>query len=314
MARNLTAATNVDAIDVVETAGAIVASAVDESAFMPNLFSASGPRKRLWTKRGSMTWVAQGSEGVAPDATAYAPTGVTTTNTVQTCDAILTQEALHDAETSGTPLQEQVRAEGATAYAAFLDGLCAALYSTILSTGADHVIGSSTSALTAPLIDEAIEKLLVAKPPGIDRLALIIYTKKIREFFQIPGMRDKAVRGQAGPGGVAGPDLGIVRNRRQIVAGYGDILDVYHSDQIKSSTGYHNIMLAVGSNPASQAAMVNPWSPVINANGRAPGKMNVDVVWNAAERSVDVDMTTIEAVTLRDSATVSSWAVDLVTA
>lgn len=306
-----TGASDVTAIDVVSTAGRIVATAASHSAFLEVAHSARGERQRIWTKRGPLTW-STSTAGVAPDEKLYTPTSVSTTNIQRDCDVVIEQEALMDGATSGTPLVEQVVGEGAIGYATFIDALGAGLYATIDTAAPDHVIGSATAAITGPLIDQGIELLLIAAPPGIGRLALIIYSGKIRELMQIPGMRDKSILGGRNDG-VDGPNFGIEGTSRMIVRGYGGILDIYHSDQIISSTGRHNIMLAVGDGGPQQAAMVNPWTPIMKP-GVTNNKMNLDVVWNEAVRAVEVNMTTYEDWEWRDSATASTWAVDLVTA
>lgn len=310
----LTAAAQVANIDVVQTAAAIAQNAAYMSAFMDIVFSQSGPRQRIWTKEGSMTWATGITEGAAPDEVQYTPTAVATTNVLHQTDAVLTQYALQDAATSNKALDDQVVDVGAGKYADYFDSLCAALYATCSSSNPDHIIGASTAALTAPLIDAGIDLLLTQNVPGVDRLALVIRSNKISELMAIPGMRDKAIRGAAGPGGVDGPNNGIMRNRRKIVEGYAGILDVYHTPEIDVSTGTHNLLIAVGDGGGEQAAIVNPWSPMIKDTGVVGGKLNVDVWWNHERRAVEIAMSTIETVQWRDSTTASKWAVDLVTA
>jgi hypothetical protein len=256
-----------------------------------------------------MTFEAQSSEGVANEETQYVPTNHTVTCAVNVCDAILTQEALKDGRTSGRSLQEQVINSGTQAYVKFVDASFAALYSKVEDTGTDHVIGTSSSALSAALIDEAINLLLTKglKTP----YALVIKTSLLPQLFAIPGMQDYRVKGQDGPGGITDMTIG---NSPRVIAGYGGVLDIYHSPEIDTSSGTHNLMVAVGNQPEHRS-LVNPWTPVESDRGVSSQKLFVDPNWEGDSRALEINMTTIEAFKLRDtdSAAASTYAVDIVT-
>lgn len=306
---NLTGATQADAIDVVSVAAGIAANSYFQSAFLPLADSRSGDRKRTYVIEGPMTFAAQSSEGTANNAVSYVPTAHTVTAAVQVCDAVLTQEALKDGRTSGKSLQEQVIASGTQAYVKYVDAQFAALYSKADTAAPDHVIGSSSTALSAALIDNAINLLLTKglKTP----YALVIKTSLLPQLFQIPGMQDYRVKGADGPGGIS--DM-MIANSPRVIAGYGGVLDIYHTPYIVSSSGTHNLMVAVGNSPEHRS-LVNPWTPVETDRGVASQKLLVDPFWNSAERSLDINMTTIEAFKLRDTDTSASstHVVDIVT-
>jgi len=290
-----TTATNVDGIDVVQTAAGIAANSYFQSAFLQIADSRNGERKRNYVIEGPMTFEAQGSEGVANEETQYVPLNHTVTASVNVCDAVLTQEALKDGRTSGKSLQDQVISSGTQAYVQFADAQFAGLHTAVETASPDHVIGTSSSALSAALIDTAINKLLTKglKTP----YALVIKTSLLPQLFQIPGMQDYRVKGADGPGGIS--DMMIADSPR-VVAGYGGVLDIYHSPQIVTSSGTQNLMVAVG-NSAEHRSLVNPWTPVETDRGVSSQKLLVDPYWNSAERSLDINMTTIEAFSLRDS-------------
>lgn len=305
----LTTSTQADNIDVVGAAAGIAANSYFQSAFLQIAASSSGDRKRFYVVEGPMTFEAQASEGVANEETQYVPTSHTVTCAVNVCDAVLTQEALKDGRTSGKSLQEQVISSGTQAYVSFVDAQYAALYAKVEDTGTDHVIGSSSSALSAALIDDAINLMLTQghKTP----YALVIKTSLLPQLFQIPGMQDYRVKGADGPGGIS--DM-MIANSPRVIAGYGGVLDIYHSPEIDTSSGTHNLMVAVGNSPEHRS-LVNPWTPVETDRGVSGQKLLVDPYWNSAERSLDINMTTIEAFKLRDTdtAAASTYAVDIVT-
>jgi len=306
----MTDSASVDQIDVVEVAGGIVASSVRQSTFMPLVSSQNGPRKRVYGKQGALAWGALSSFTSAPDETEYTPTGVTTTNTTHHVDVVLDQYALADARTQGKSLKDQILEEGAIGYAKYFDGLNAALRSEVSTTTPDHLIGTVNDALTGPLLDQALELLSIAGAPG--PYAIVIYTGKLREFFQIPGMREASILGgNGGQGGISNL-VGGSPNNKLVVSGYNGVADIYHSDQIVSASGRHNLAFSIGDG-VSNTAFVNPWSQLENGSGLVPGKMMVDVHWNSAQRAVEINMTTMEDFSSRTSTTANDWLVDFVT-
>lgn len=307
-----TLAQEVEDIDVVEVGQRVQASAYLSSAFMPVVNTFRSPtRQGILAQQGAMDWSSQNldtSVSAEPEETAYDPTGRTYSCTGHVVDAVIGQYALADGNTSGKPLVDQIVDEVTTGYVKYFDGLFAALHTEAPSSTPAHNIGTSSTALTGPLIDQGIELLLTAGAP--ERFALVIYTGKIRELMQIPGMRDLAVRGQAGAGGVGGPDLQQVSSRL-LVSGYGGVLDIYHSDQIVSDSGRHNMMFAAG----EDGAFVNPWFPVQTPNGLQGSKLFVDVNWESARRAIEINATTIETATGSVfTSTTNEWSVDVITA
>ena len=301
-----TLAAQVSNIDVVEVAGRIVASASTKSAFMSIVSSQNGNRQRKYVQQGALSWAAGPTEATQPDESQYTPTAVDTTNTLHFVDAVLGQYALADAETSGKSLVDQVVDEGMVAYADYFDSECAALYSQV-STSPDHDLGSSTTVLSGPYIDQGIELLLQVGAP--EPYALVIYTGKIRELMQIPGMREKAIRGPDGQGGVGGPEMGI--SSKQLVRGYANVLDVYHTNQIDIASSIRkNMMISVGDG-VSNTSLVNPWNQMHGPNGKFPGKMHVDITWEEERRAVEVNMSTLEEHSSRTSTTSNDWMVVL---
>lgn len=308
-----TAATQIANVDVVQVAARIAASAKVASAFLPVVDSFKAPsRQGILTQRGTHTWAALNmdtSAGTEPDETQYTPTSVTYTCTGHYADAVLGQYALQDAETSNESLEDQIVRAGVTAYVSYIDGLFAALYDDRPTSNPDHLIGTSADIINAGLIDTAISLLLAAGAPT--PYAAVIYTARIPDLMAIPGMRDKAIVGGRS-GGVGGPNLGIAN--KKIIEGYGGVLDVYHSDQIKSSSGYHNMMFSVGMAP-EEHAIANPWVDMITPNGRTGQKMFVDTYWDQNRRCIQVNMTTVETMLNRVfTNTTNKWLVDFTTA
>lgn len=308
-----TLAAEVDSIDVIEVGQRVLASAFDASAFMGivNQFRAPS-RQGILPQQGALSWGTldlDGSVSTEPDETAYSPTSRSFTCTGHYVDTVLGQYALADAATSGKPLVDQIVEEVSIGYASYFDSLFAALHTEAPS--ATNEVGTSSSALSGPLLDAAIEALLTAGAP--ENFALVIYTGKIRELMQIPGMRDRAIRGQAGAGGVDGPALQGASSKL-LVRGYGGILDIYHSDQIVDSSGRHNLMFAVGD--GSNGAFANPFVPVQTPGGVEGQKLYVDIAWEQARRAVEVNATTIEDAVGQNGAstTTNDWVVDVITA
>lgn len=309
-----TLATQVSDIDVVEVANRALASSFYASAFMPvtHTFRAA-TRNGILVQRGSKTWAAMdldSSVGTEPDETAYNPTGRTFTCTGHGIDTVAGQYGLLDGNSSGDDVVNAIVAELAVGYAKYFDNKCANLYTEAPSSTPDHEIGSSSTALTGPLIDQGLELLLTAGAP--EKFALVIYTGKIRELMQIPGMRDRAIRGGLN-GGVEGPEIQGASSKL-LVQGYGGVLDVYHSDQIVSSTGYHNMMFSVG-NGAEEACLQNPWVPLQTPSGVQNQKLYVDIEWNSTRRAIEVNPTTIETwLGAGFTSTTNKFMVDIVTA
>lgn len=308
-----TLAAEVANIDVVEVGQRVIASAYLSSAFMPivNTFRAPS-RQGILAQEGAMTWAAGNLDttvSTEPDETAYTPTGRTYACTGHIVDAVIGQYALADGNTSGKPLIDQIVDAATLGYVKYFDGLCAALYTEAPSSGPDHEIGASTAALTGPLVDQGLALLLAAGAP--EKFALVIHSTKVPELMQIPHMRDRAIRGAGGAGAVDLKLQGV--SSRKIVEGYGGSLDVYQSDQIVSSTGYHNIMMAVGD--GSNSAIANPWFPIQTPNGLQGQKLFIDVAWESARRAIEVNATTMETVLGSGfSSTTNKWMVDIVTA
>ena len=309
-----TLAAEVADIDVVEVAQRVVASAFYASAFMPVVGSFRAPsRQGIFAQQGAMTWAAMNLDttvSTAPDETAYDPSGRTFTCTGHGVDAVVGQYALADGNTSGKPLVDQIVDEIAKGYVTKFDAMAAATWGEAPATNPIHEIGGTSAALTAPLIDQGIELLLTQGAP--EKFALVIYTGKIRELMQIPGMRDRAIRGGLA-NGVDGPTF-QGNSTKQLVAGYGGVLDVYHSDQIvTSSPGRRNMMFAVGD--GTDGALVNPWVPVQTPAGIQGQKMHVDLEWSSARRAIEINSTSIEVVQGRiGTSSANNWIVDLVTA
>lgn len=285
-----TAATHVADIDVNEVAQSVYASAMFKSAFMPGVSSFRAPsRIGLLVQQGSKTWSTMDFDAVAlggQDETVYNPTGRTFTAVGHGVDTVVGQYANIDGSTSGKDLVQQIVDETSLDYARYFDSLCAALYT---ESPAANDVGTSTGPLSAAVIDEAISNLLAAGAP--EPFNLVIRTNKIPELMQIPHMRDRAVRGVAGAGGIDGPNLQR-NNSALLVKGYGGILDVYHTPEIDVSTGTHNVMYAVGD--GTNGAIANPWVPLKLPNGFAPGKIWLEVGWNPQARAVEVMASTIE--------------------
>ena len=307
-----TAAADVGAIDVLALAPRIVASAYWKSAFMPGIRAQEAEtRQGVLGQREEVAWGTidldtLDASGSANDEVDYVPTGRAYACTGHGFDKVLGQLALMDGSYRQR-LEDQVIAEVSPGYAAYFDSLAAALYTEAVTA---NELGSSTSALTGPLIDQGIEQLLSAGAP--EPFHLVIRSNKIRELMQIPGMRDRAIRGEAGPGGISGPDLQI-NTSAQLVAGYGGVLDVFHTPKINVSTGTRNIMYAVGD--GTNGAFANPYMPLYMPGGRAGSKMHLEVVWNPQGRAIEVMATTVEQVIGRvDSSTTNAWCAELITA
>lgn len=306
-------ANGIDDIDVDLVASRVLASAFDASAFLPNIRTHKvTSRLGRYVQEGTVTWgaLAEITGATLPDEDAYVPTARAYTCTAHHVDVVPTQEALIDADTSGKSLEDQVTSATLLAYVSYFDLQFAGLYTEAPSSNPDHIIGSANDALTAGLIDNGIELLLTAKakPP----FTLVIYTGKIRELNAIPGVRDKMVRGVAGPGGMDGPVLGM--NEKLLARGYGGVLDIYHSDQIVSSTGRHNMMFAVGTEDEHKA-FANPWVEQFGPSGKVTNKLMFEKWRNGPRRVHELLWTTMEDFIGQPfSATTNQWVVDLVTA
>lgn len=286
-ASTVTVAAELANVDVIQVAAAAEASAYYESAFMPSVRTFRAPsRIGLLPQRAAKTWATldlDAAPTTEPDESTYAPTSRQYTCTGHYVDTVIGQYAFADSASGGHNLEAAIRAEIATGYARYFDSLCAALYSEV---PAGNTVGSATSALTAPLIDAAIAALIAADAPK--PYSLHIHSTLVPQLMQIPGMRDKAIRGAAGAGAIEGVDFQF--SNRQLVRGYGNVLDVYETDEIDLDTGaLQNLMVANG-------AIANPWVPVTTASGLAPGKLFIDLDWDSAKRAVEINATTIETV------------------
>jgi hypothetical protein len=307
-----TTATDVGAIDVISLAPRVVASAYWKSAFMPGIQAQQmETRVGYFGQQEAAAWGtidldALDASGSANDEVDYVPTARTYTCTGHGLDKVLGQLAIIDGSYQKA-LEAQVVEEVGIGYAKYFDSLAAALFGEAITA---NELGSSASSLTGPLIDQGIEQLLSAGAP--EPFHLVIRSNKIRELMQIPHMRDRAVRGAAGGGGIDGPNLQM-NSSACLVKGYGGVLDVYHSPEIDVNSGTHNIMYAVGD--GTNGAFANPFVPLYTASGRAAGKMHLEIVWNAQGRAREVIATTVEQVIGRvKTSTTNNWCCDLITA
>jgi len=306
-----TLAAEVDAIDVVTMAQRIIAFSSVGSAFMTFVPSSQGNRQGILGREAEMTWTSQNLDtavSTAPDEQAYAPTSRAFECVGNIADAVISQYALADARTSGTPLDVQIRNAGARGYIKRYDALCAARYVERPTSTPDHLIGSASDSMSGGLLNQGIRLLIQAEaePPFI----FVAHLTKYEEIMAIPGMQEKIVVG----GRNGGVDIGTgTPTSPVIVRGWNNVLTIALSSQIVSSSGYHNLMFSANPNTPG---LINKWTPLETPNGLTPGKMLVDPWWNSARRAIEMNMTTQEVVQgyIGSATDDNDWMVDIVTA
>lgn len=280
----------------------VTATAARQEVFMPHVrrLDRTGPGEVFtvptagalaFAQLGSQTYI----DGTAPIETAFNTGGRTFTPSFWFLDVIVPLDAIQGAAPA-ISVQDEVIKEASIGLAAHHDALFAALHTEPI-TSPQHNVGTNAVELNFVSIRTAYQLLLAANAPR--PFAWVIHPIQVTELLKDNTFIDAAKKGA--------PVLTNGIGEGGFLTGVLDF-DFYVSDTIVESSGLHSLVLS------KNAALGYVFKQLQNPSTGQTSELMMDMDWNSARRSVEINMTYQAAVggLKGTSTTTNNWMVDFI--